>query len=218
MVGVWLAGWFVCYLVCRSVEPSGWLAISNLSPTDHWPANHPSIYLTSVLEFLESGVRRLLIFVRLVGCGGVTWPMFASRWPSLERISTSFSRGYTIPPWSLILGLIWERSKRGVRLALPCHVSVHIYSHVAYTTPSASYTPTCDGVKSIFGDTTIDSANTPELESWKGIVCGFESQISLCNCSFYRFSTFEPSLGRDMLPPPPEVHPLPFPHFGKGEF
>ena len=67
MVGGWLAGWIVCYPVCRSVEPSGRLAISNLSPTDQ-----PTIYLRSVLEFPESKVRRLPVFVRLVGCGGAT--------------------------------------------------------------------------------------------------------------------------------------------------
>ena len=42
MVGGWLAGWFVCYPVCWSVEPSGRLAISNLSPFDQ-STIHPSI-------------------------------------------------------------------------------------------------------------------------------------------------------------------------------
>ena len=40
--GRWLACRFICYPVCRSVEPSGRLAISNLSPTDQ-PIIHPSI-------------------------------------------------------------------------------------------------------------------------------------------------------------------------------
>ena len=94
MVGGWLAGWFVCYPVCRLVEPSGRLAISNLSPFDQ-PTIHPrdgsSIYLIaiqptkdctfisacikSVFEFPESGVWRLPVFARLVGCGGATWPI-----------------------------------------------------------------------------------------------------------------------------------------------
>ena len=43
LVGSWLAGWFVCYPVCRLVEPSGRLAISNLSPFDQ-PTIHPSIW------------------------------------------------------------------------------------------------------------------------------------------------------------------------------
>ena len=51
-------------------------------------------------------------------------------------------------------------------LSPTCHVAVHIYSHVAYTVPSASHAPTCKGLESIFGDTTIDSANTP----WIGIL------------------------------------------------
>ena len=52
----------------------------------------------------------------------------------------------------------------------------------------------------------------------KGLVWGFESRISPCNCSFYRFPTFEPSLERDMLPPPRDLYPLPYPFFGKWDF
>ena len=110
--GRWLACRLVCLLSSLSV---GWTIRSAcyIQPITVWPANHPSIYLIanqptkdctfisacirSVLEFPESGVWRLPVFVRLVGCGGATWPMLASSWPSLERISSSFSRGYTIP-------------------------------------------------------------------------------------------------------------------------
>ena len=53
MANVWLAGWFVCYLVGRSVEPSGRLAISNLSPT-HQPIIHPSIW-EQCLNFRNRG-------------------------------------------------------------------------------------------------------------------------------------------------------------------
>ena len=115
-------GWFVCWyrsfgriygrwLACRlncllSSLSVGWTIrpACYIQPITDWPANHPSIYLRSVPEFPESKVRRLPVFVWLFGCGGATWPMLVNRWPSLECISSSLSRGYTIPPWLLILG------------------------------------------------------------------------------------------------------------------
>ena len=64
MVGGWLAGWFVCYPVWRSVEPSGRLAIQ---PITDWPANHPSIYLianqpTKDCSFISACIRSVLEF------------------------------------------------------------------------------------------------------------------------------------------------------------
>ena len=153
VVGGWLAGWFVCYPVCRLVKPSVRLAIQ---PITDWPANHPSIYLIanqptkdcsfiracirSVLEFPVSGVRRLPVLVRLVGCGGATWPMPTSLWPSLGSISSSLSRG--IPS-----SISYPRIDLGTLntgcmtcFAMPCIiVSVHIYSHVAYSSQCSPY-------------------------------------------------------------------------------
>ena len=63
MVGVWLAGWFVRYLVCRSVEPFGRLAISNLSLTDQ-----PIIFHLSEIS------------ARISGIGGSTSPRFSFGW------------------------------------------------------------------------------------------------------------------------------------------
>ena len=133
----WLACRLVCLLSCLSVgwiiRPAGYVQLITV-----WTANHPSIYLIakqptryctfiiacirSVLEFPKSEVWRLLVFVRLIGCGGATWPMLASRWSSLERISSSFSMGYTIPPWSFILGLDLGTLKKGcvICFAMPC--------------------------------------------------------------------------------------------------
>ena len=156
----WSDGWSVVGLqtglfIIRSVEPSGRLAIQ---PTTDWQANHPSIYLIanqltydqwSVLEFPATGVRRIPVFVPLVGCSGASWPMPASRWSSFGRISSTLSRGYTLLAYPQIdMGTLPRGLQRFcdlvkerlisvsyiyiyslgvcVWLALPCHVSVHI--------------------------------------------------------------------------------------------
>ena len=157
MVGGWLAGWFVCYPVCRLVKPSGRLAISNLSPFDQ-PTIHPwdgsSIYLIanqptkdctsisacikSVLEFPESGVWRLPVFARLVGCGGATWPMLASRWPSLERISSRPLKGVYHPSLIAYPRIDLRTLKKGcvTCFAMPC---TYIFSCCVYSSQCSPY-------------------------------------------------------------------------------
>ena len=58
-----LVGLLSSLSVGRTIRPACYV-----QPITDWPANHPSIYLRSVLEFPESGVRRLIVFDRLVGC------------------------------------------------------------------------------------------------------------------------------------------------------
>ena len=100
---------------------------------------------------------------------------------------------------------------------MPC-ISTYIFS-CCIQLPVLPIPPTCNGLKSIFSDTPQWFSQHPlNWNPGKGLVWGFKSRISLSNCSFYCFSTFEPSFGRDMLPPSRDLHQLPYPHFRDGEF
>ena len=82
--GRWLACRLDCLLSSLSVgwtiRPACYIQLITLT-------SQPTIYLRSVLEFPESKVRRFLVFVRLVGCGGATWPMFVK---SLAKFGAYF--------------------------------------------------------------------------------------------------------------------------------
>ena len=233
MVGGWLAGWFVCYPVCRSVEPSDRLAISNLSPTDQ-PIIHSSIWsLTNRTKTV------LLSVLALDQCLN-----FRNRGFVVSQFSFGWLAAVGLPdPCLQVAGQVWSlfhlASQRGIpslldRLSsdrsgnaqkgvcdLLCQAMYqYIYILMLHIQlPVLPIPPTRNGLKSIFGDTTIDSANTP----WIGIL---EKAFFLeLNHEFlYVILVFEVFLrlsqvwGRDMLPPPRDLHPLPYPHFEEGEF
>ena len=152
MVGGWLAGWIVCYPVCRSVEPSGRLAISNLSPTDQ-----PTIHSSICDQCLNFRNRRFDVspfsFGWLAALGlpdpclwvaGQVWSVFHLA-----------SQG-GIP--SLLDRLSSDRSGNGQNgvCDLLCHAMYqYIYILMLHIKlPVLHIPPTCNGLNSIFGDTT----------------------------------------------------------------
>ena len=61
----------------------------------------------------------------------------------------------------------------------------------------------------------MGSATTPELESWiKALFWDSNHDFLYLSVVFTVFFSFEPSLGRDMLPPPRDLHPLLYLHWG----
>ena len=95
MDGQWLvASRFVCYLVCRSVEPSGRLAIQ---PTTEWLAIQASIW---PLTNQPNTVLLKAINVWISGIRGSTYPRFRPagwlRWCCLTHACTSLVGLYRI--------------------------------------------------------------------------------------------------------------------------
>ena len=155
--GRWLACRLVCLLSSLSV---GWAIrpACYIQPITVWPANHPSIYLIANQPTKDCTSINACIKISawIFGIWGLTSPRFYSAgWlavglpgPCLQDAGQVWSVFHLasqegIPSlldrqWSPILGLIWERSKRGVWHASPC---INTYSHVAYTAPSAPHTP-----------------------------------------------------------------------------
>ena len=188
-------GWFVCYrsfgriygrwLACRLVcllsgLSVGWtIRPTCYQPITDWPTIHPYIWsltnrpktvLLSVLasdqclNFSVSGVRRLPVLVQLVGCGGATDPCLqvsGQVWGVFHLASQGGIPSSIAYP-QIDLGTL---NKGCVTcFAMPC-ISTYIFS-CCIQLPVLPIPPTCNGLKSIFGDTPIGSANTP----WIGIL------------------------------------------------
>ena len=227
MVGGWLAGWFVCYPVCRLVEPSGRLAISNLSPFDQ-PTIHPSIWsLTSRPKTVLLSVLASNQCLNFRNLGFVVSPCLLG-WLAAVGLPD---------PCSQVAGQVWSvfhlYPLKGVYhpslIAYPrielgalkngcvtcfAMICAYIFSCCVYSSQCSPYPLKLKWAEiNFWWHHHRFSQYPPNQNPGKGLVWGFESRISLCDCSFYRFSTFEPSLGRDMLPPPRDLHP-----FGEGEF
>ena len=233
MVGQWLACRLVCLLnlVCRSVEPSGWLAIP---PTTDSPATHTFIYSTAdqptkdgsfiiisdhCLNFRYQGP----MFPRFhpVGCGGTAWPMPASHWSSLRSVSSSLYGGY-IPSRldghsRIDLGTL----SKSVWFALPCHVSVPIFScYIQLTmlpdqllvmgwdrylvTPPAWVQPAPSGSKSWINARFGEHITNFSILVWfKTLLNGLKR--------FKCFTSYEPSFGGEEGRVPPWFAPMTWP-------
>ena len=100
------AGLFLIRSVGRSVKLSGQLAIQ---PITDCPSIRPYLIVnqstkersfvqvtSACISGIRTGVRRISVAVWEVGCGGGTWPMSASHWLSLGRISSSHSGQWRI--------------------------------------------------------------------------------------------------------------------------
>ena len=149
MVGAWLACRLVCLLSGLSDETSGRLIIQ---PITDWPAIHPFFGSDQCLYFRYRnwGSTYSQPTVRTVGCGGVTYAMPASLWSSLGRISSRLSGGIPLAYPRIDLGTLPKGCL--TCFAVP-GISIHsIYSHIVYSL-ECSPTTTCNGLKSIIGDT-----------------------------------------------------------------
>ena len=223
------AGLFAIRSVGRLNHPAGLL--SNLSPTDR-PTIHP--YIWSLTNRPKTVLLSVLASDQCLNFRyrGFDVSPFSSGWlaavglpdPCLQVSGQVWGVFHLASQGGIPSSIAYPRIDLGTLnkgcvtcFVMPC-ISTYIFS-CCIQLPVLPIPPTCNGLKSIFGDTPHWFSQHPlNWNPGKGLVWGFESWISLSNCSFYRFSTFEPSLGRDMLPTPRDLHPLPYPHFGEGEF
>ena len=100
------AGLFLIRSVGRWVKLSGRLAIQPITDCPsirlYLIANQSIkersfVQVTSAcISGIRTGVRCISVFVWAVGCGGGTWPMSASHWLSLGRISSRLSGQWRI--------------------------------------------------------------------------------------------------------------------------
>ena len=182
-----VASRLVCYLICRSVEPYGRLAIQ---PPNDWPSKHSSdrwptnqiqfFYKRAMLEFLVSVVRHIPVFVPLVGCGGDAWPMPARHWSILGSVLASLCGGYAPPRFD-------EQSldRYGNTLEV-CDLLWHDLWIIGL--------PTCNGLRSIFDDTPWDQPTPLDLNLDEQIVTAsslekFKSSLDGVNLNQYCLSS-----------------------------